>query len=507
MTPAPTDLALIDAFEKIRAYLLEQDPSLAGDALARPADPSPWSRLSGPEYQETLLSVLLGMDRRTAAGRRALRTHLQTLRARADKDDSWQVSDGDRRSERRELFRPDRHERWLRDNEAAVIRALNGLAPESDGGPPPLIAAISRSPTLRDVASQLRKQTRLLGGLRAYEFLSQIGYSIVIPDPARQRLFHRLGWLQKATPPGTFAQDFFELCDRLVHLTTEPHAVVNAAAGLFAGSRDARVAAAQSPAVCTPRPRCGQCVLNGQCAYYRYRGEPQPSTSRPIKRMAFAEQPRTRFESLGPANLSEVELLALIMRTGSQGKSALDLAREILERFGSLEALAQAGLGELCKIKGVGRAKAIEIKAALELGRRILGGPVAIGEAIRRSADIFAVYRPLLAHEQQENFYLVILNARNRVQSHFLISRGSLTGSQVHPREVMKVAIREAAASIIFVHNHPSGEPEPSADDREITDQLTRAAQLFGIRVLDHVIIGRDNYFSFADHNLLESGG
>jgi len=507
MTTAPTDLALVDAFEKIRACLLEQDPTLASGALARPADPSRWSCLPPAEYQETLLGILLGVDRRTAAGRRAVRAHLQALRARADSGKSWQVSDGESRSERRELFRPDRHERWLRDNEAALLRALKGLAFENDAGPPPVIAAIRRSPTLRDAVAQLRRHTRLLGGLRAFEFLGQIGYPVVIPDPARQRLFHRLGWLEKPAPSGTFAQDFFELCDRLVHLTTEPHAVVSAAAGLFAASRDARPASAPSPAVCTPRPRCGQCPLNGQCAFYRYRGEPQPSTTRAIKRMAFAEQPRTRFESLGPANLSEVELLALIMRTGSQGKSALDLAREVLEQFGNLEALARAGLGELCQIKGVGRAKAIEIKAALEIGRRLLGGPMAVGEAIRRSADIFAVYRPLLAHEQQENFYLVILNARNRIQSHVLISRGSLTTSQVHPRDVMKVAIREAAASIIFVHNHPSGEPEPSNDDRDITDQLARAARLFGIRVLDHVIIGRDNYFSFADHNLLESGG
>ncbi|MBM3335692.1 DNA repair protein RadC, partial [Candidatus Sumerlaeota bacterium] len=150
--------------------------------------------------------------------------------------------------------------------------------------------------------------------------------------------------------------------------------------------------------------------------------------------------------------------------------------------------------------------KAIEIKAAVELGRRMTGKSVALGEAIRRSADVFDLYRNLLAHEQQESFYLVVLNTRNRIQSHFLISRGSLTGSFVHPREVMKMAIREAAASIIFVHNHPSGDPEPSEDDIDITGRLARAARLVGIRVLDHVIIGHENYFSFADHHLLEEG-
>jgi len=509
MNAAPTDLALIDGFEKIRAYLLGQDPSLEASALAKPPEPSSWSSLSPNEYQEILLGILLGMDRQTAAARRAIRGHLQTLRQRLKTSGgAWQVAEADGRSARGELFRPDRRERWLRKNTTAIAEALKHLTPESENIRIPLIDEIGQSDGLRTAVQRLRKRTRLLAGLRAYEFLEQIGYPVVVPDPPRQRLFQRLGWIQQTVAAVRYPQEFFELCGRLEHLTGEPLSVIHAATGVFAGSRDMRPAGADTLAVCTTRPRCGQCVLHGQCAYLRYRGEPpQPPASRAIKRMALAEQPRTRFESLGAANLSEVELLALIIRTGSEGKSSLDLAREVLERFGSLEALARAGLGELCQVKGIGRTKAIEIKAALELGRRLLGAPVVIGEAIHCSADIFAAYRSLLAQEQQENFYLVVLNVRNRIQSQFLIARGSLTGSQVHPREVMKVAIREAAASVIFVHNHPSGEPEPSEDDRDITERLCHAARIVGVRVLDHVIIGRDNYFSFADHNLLDTGG
>jgi DNA repair protein RadC len=507
MTVTPADLALIDGFEKIRAYLLENDPSLETTAFARPRIPSDWARLSPQEYQEILLAVLLGVDRQTAAGRRAIHGHLKALREKMKASEAGHVSDGEGRSGRGELFRSNPRERWLREKAPVVARALKSLTPESENGKIPVVDDLGQSNGLRDAVARLRKRTRLLTSLRAYEFLQQIGYPIVVPDPPRQRLFQRLGWIQQTVSPARYPQEFFEMCSRLEHLTGEPLSAIHAATGLFAGSRDTRAAGTSPLAVCTARPRCGQCVLNGQCAYYRYRGEPQPAGSRAIKRMAVSEQPRTRFESLGPANLSEVELLALIVRTGAEGKSSLDLAREILERFGSLDALARAGLGELCQIKGIGRAKAIEIKAALELGRRLLGGPVVVGEAIHSSAEIFAAYRGLLAHEQQENFYLVVLNARNRIQSHFLISRGNLTGSQVHPREVMKVAIREAAASIIFVHNHPSGEPEPSEDDLEITERLMGAARLVGIRVLDHVIIGRDNYFSFADHNLLQAGG
>jgi len=473
--------------------------------LARPEDPERWKRLDADEYREALLAVVLGVDRRTAAGRRTLRRRMREIAERKAAAEGAGVAESEGGARRGALFRPEGRERWLAANKAKVAAALEGFSPDPRTGEIALVREIERCKSRRDAVALVRKQTGLLGGLRAFEFLEEIGYPIAVPDPARRRLFDRLGWTEPKRREA-FPAEFFDLFERLVRLTGEPWRVVNAAVGLFAGSRDVAPgsSAAESLAVCGRRPQCGRCVLASACAFYRYRGEPAAENPRSVKRMAYAEQPRTRFEALGPANLSEAELLALILRTGAEGMSSLDLAREILERFGSLEALSRAGLGELRRIRGIGRAKAIEIKAALELGRRLLGGPVAVGETIRRSADVFAIYRGLLEHEQQENFYLVVLNARNRIQSHFLISRGSLTSSPVHPRDVIKVAIREAAASVIFVHNHPSGEPEPSDDDIAITERLAQAARLVGIRVLDHVIIGRDNYFSFADHHLLD---
>lgn len=504
---SPTDLALIDAFEKIHAYLLERDPALEGGLLGRGCDRRHWKELEASEYQEIFVAVVLGIDRGTPAGRRAVRNRLRQVR-----DHSRVASDGasgkvKAPARRGELFRPEGRERWFRDNVGTIADGLR-LFDETEASPPPLIAAVAQCETRREAVSTVQKRSRLLRGLRGYDFLEQIGYPIVVPDPARQRLFHRLGWIETVTPATRFPQQFFEICERLVHLTGEPWNIVSAATGLFAGSRDKRAGSAERLAVCTARPRCGDCVLSGQCAYFRYRGEPKPTRSRSVKRMAYSEQPRTRFEALGPSSLSEAELLSLLIRTGTGGKSSLDLAREVLERFGSLEGLAEAGVGELRQIKGIGRAKAIEIKAAVELGRRLrLGMPITVGEVVRRSEDVFAIYRGLLENERQENFYLVILNTRNRIEKHFLISRGSLTGSPVHPREVMKAAIRESAASVIFVHNHPSGDPDPSEDDIEITGRLLHAARLVGIRVLDHVIIGRDQYFSFADHGMLGPGG
>lgn len=505
MTTVPSDFSMIDIFEKTRAYLLERSPALETTALARPSDPTGWTHLSSQEYQEIFLAVLIGADRSAAASRRSIRQHLGRIHEYGKRQPPDRVGEGagEDRS-RTDLFRAEGRERWLQENMGPVAQALQLLSPDRSEEPVPLIRELMKCEGLRGAVSVARKRTRLLKGLRSYEFLAQIGYPVVVPDLPRRRLFYRLGWIEQATEGRRFPQYFFEVCTRLVHLTGEPWAVVHAVTGLFAGSAGDLSGTGQSLAVCVARPRCGQCVLPKQCPYYRYRGEPRPVQTRTVKRMAYAEQPRTRFETLGPTNLSEVELLSLILRTGTGGKSSLDLAREILEQFGSLEDLARAGLGELQEIKGVGRAKAIEVKAALELGRRLTGGTIPTGKPIRRSSDIFDAYRGLLAHEQQENFYLVVLNARNKIQTHFLISRGTLTGSLTHPREVMRPAVREAAASLIFVHNHPSGEPEPSQDDVEVTKRLVKAAELCGIRVLDHVIIGRDGFFSFADHGLLE---
>jgi len=208
----------------------------------------------------------------------------------------------------------------------------------------------------------------------------------------------------------------------------------------------------------------------------------------------------------GAAGLGDADLLALVLRTGTGNMSAVDLARETLARFESLERLDQASFAELETVPGIGPAKAAEVKAAFELGKRVFRSPLATGRRLTSSRDVFQAMRSTLAGQMREQFLLLALNTKNEILRVLTVSIGSLTQSLVHPREVFREAIREAAASVMLIHNHPSGDPAPSRDDEVITQRLCRAGDLLGIRVLDHIIIGRDRYFSFADEGRLRSG-
>lgn len=229
----------------------------------------------------------------------------------------------------------------------------------------------------------------------------------------------------------------------------------------------------------------------------------------PIKAWPEAERPRERLLQYGEGGLSDAQLLAIVLRTGDRvsGVTAVDLARQLLAAFdGDLEALSQATVTELCQTPGIGPAKACEIKAAFEIGRRRLarqGGPLV---QFRSSKDVAQHYIPLLAGKKREQFQVVLLDRKNRVTRDVMISQGSLTASVVHPREVFNPAIRDSAAAVIFVHNHPSGDPQPSPEDRSLTKRLVAAGKVLGIQVLDHIIVGRDTYMSFADEGLLDDG-
>lgn len=155
---------------------------------------------------------------------------------------------------------------------------------------------------------------------------------------------------------------------------------------------------------------------------------------------------------------------------------------------------------------GIGQAKACEIKAAFEIGRRWLarqGGPLL---QVRSSRDVANHYMPLLAGKKREQFQVILLDRKNRIMRDIMISQGSLTASIVHPREVFNPAVRDSAAAVIFVHNHPSGDPQPSQEDHSLTARLVKAGDVLGIPVLDHIIVGRDTYMSFADEGLLNHG-
>jgi len=225
-----------------------------------------------------------------------------------------------------------------------------------------------------------------------------------------------------------------------------------------------------------------------------------------IKDWPVADRPREKLLCSGPATLSDSELLALILRSGHarNGMSALDLARRLLSRFGSLRTLAMASVAELCQLDGIGPAKAAEILAVGELARRFAAAPLPPGTRFTSSREVFAHFHERLRDRKKEVFISLLLDSKNRVLREIQVSEGSLNASIVHPREVFQPVIRESAAAVLFVHNHPSGDPAPSREDLELTARLREAGALMGVRVLDHIIIGSGRYVSLADRGLLE---
>jgi DNA repair protein RadC len=231
------------------------------------------------------------------------------------------------------------------------------------------------------------------------------------------------------------------------------------------------------------------------------------SYPRAIKEWPEDERPRERLMKLGADALSEAQLLAIVLATGeaSTGQSALDLARHLVGTFDGLRALDAASIAELCQIRGIGPAKATSIKAALELGKRLAGQPVQRHLKVRSPQDLVSYFRPRLQYLRKEVFKAVLLDTKHQMLKDVTVSEGSLSASLVHPREAFLPAIKESAAAVIFLHNHPSGDPTPSTEDKELTLRLAEVGQLVGISVLDHIIIGSGSpgYISFRDAGLL----
>ncbi|MBI4685412.1 MAG: DNA repair protein RadC [Nitrospirae bacterium] len=217
------------------------------------------------------------------------------------------------------------------------------------------------------------------------------------------------------------------------------------------------------------------------------------------------ERPRERLLKSGAETLSGAQLLAIILRTGGGGKSAIDVAMEMLGTFKSLKKIENAPLKELTSVKGIGSAKAAQIKAAFELGRRLLRESDEKGPMFSSSRDVYSYYHPIVKDLKKEVLLCAMLDAKNRLLGDRRISEGTLTNSLIHPREAFSNAIREYAASVIFVHNHPSGDPTPSREDVSITERLIQTGEIIGIKVLDHVIIGQNKHVSLIDDGYIKA--
>ena len=223
----------------------------------------------------------------------------------------------------------------------------------------------------------------------------------------------------------------------------------------------------------------------------------------PITSWPKAERPREKLLSRGPAALSDAELLAIFLRTGVSGKTAVDLARDLLSRFGSLRSLLEASQQIFCEAPGLGVAKYTQLQAVLEMNRRYLSERLERGQALTSPEDTCAFLTAQLRDRPQEIFCCLYLDTRHRVLAFEELFRGTLDGAAVYPREVVKQALAYNAAAVILAHNHPSGVAEPSRADEVLTQRLKDALALVDIRVLDHLVVGDGDITSFAERGLL----
>ncbi|HEV8614895.1 MAG TPA: DNA repair protein RadC [Methylomirabilota bacterium] len=216
-----------------------------------------------------------------------------------------------------------------------------------------------------------------------------------------------------------------------------------------------------------------------------------------------SDRPRERLYWNGPEALADSELLALQLGSGRRGRNAVEVAREMLAAYGSLADVAAREVTELAQMPGVGQAKAARLAAAFELTRRLRSRTPGARIHLSTPAEVYAAFGPLMEDLPREVFRVALLDAQNGLLRDRVISEGTLSASLVHPREVFKPAILESAASVILLHNHPSGDPAPSREDVRLTRQLVECARLLDLRVHDHVVIGRGRFVSLAERGII----
>lgn len=223
-----------------------------------------------------------------------------------------------------------------------------------------------------------------------------------------------------------------------------------------------------------------------------------------VKDLQEQERPRERVLQFGITALSNRELIALLLRTGSKQRSVLDVADEVLKQFDCMGELGKGSLQELMRIEGIKEAKAIELQAAFELGRRIAFDDVKQLQRIESPQDVVLWLTQLIGYEQQEHFIVLFLNQKNQVVSSKTMFVGTLTNASVHPREIFKEALRIGCAKILCAHNHPSGDPTESEADIEITQSIVACGEIASIPVLDHIIVSKNSFLSFRQKRLID---
>lgn len=219
-----------------------------------------------------------------------------------------------------------------------------------------------------------------------------------------------------------------------------------------------------------------------------------------IKDIAREERPRERFLKVGVENLSNEELLSIILKTGTKDENVKQLALKIINKYENIKNLKNAKVNSLIEIKGIGKVKAIELLSSIELGKRIFFDNDKNNIILNNSKKVYDYFKNIFINEYQENFYAVFLDVKSKLINYRLLFKGTINMSIVHPREIFKYAFLENASRIIVIHNHPSNDVSPSIQDIELTNSLFEIGKIIKVPVIDHIIIGRTNYYSFYEN-------
>lgn len=489
----------LELWEKLRAHVFENHGPAA--ERAREMAERDWRRVTQAESRVLAALVSLDLDPRLAASWRHARQLATRLGEEASRRGAEMLAESpgvdDSKTRRRKPASPVAAEP-AEPTAEQVDRLRKILAWLDDNPPASWLAAQSGAAA---AAGELARR----GGfesLAAWRWLVWMGYPAAVPDGPRQRWLARLGWMREPGASHRARTQAMEVFDALARATGASLGEVSYLAGVFSGGeRDAPPEAA----LCGARPRCGACPLRAGCVYFGMHGKQQEVDSkRALKALSAELRPRERLMAKGPKGLGDEELLAILLRTGIRGENAVDVARRLITECGSLESMAAMSVAELARQRGVGTVKATQIKAALELARRLQTLPtMPRGLRMSNSRKLFEYVRPRFVSQRQEEFVVLLLNTKFEVMREVPLTRGLVNQVLVHPREAFNEAVRDNAYAVAFAHNHPSGDPDPSQEDDAVTTRLVRAGEIVGILVKDHIIVAGDIYYSYADQGRL----
>ncbi len=475
-TPA---LRALETLEDIRAHVLAESPELAG----RLEDLRATSWVDQPPAERAVLAVCarLALSPSVPANRRKARAIVDGLLGGGDEAASAGL--------------PERAA-------GALKRSLDWICSDS------FLRELKACPGPLPAWRLVRRKCPGLGEAQTGRFLVSLPFPAAALDGPRLRWLRRLGWIDPAEKsPARSRDEGLRFLTALSVQGSIPLWEISLVGAAFVGAEGC-----SGPAVlCGKKPACTRCPARENCSYAIAMslsvtagdGDGQPPR-RLRESLPAGDLPREKLIRSGAESLTDAELLAILLRTGNGRQHAMDLAASVLRQAGSLRRLSAHSVNELTSLPGLGPVKAVTIKAALELARRLAPRDEAPQlPAVSCGRTVFELVRARFHNKTKETFLVLILNAKNRVLREVVVSEGILNQTLMHPREAFQEAVRDSAAGIVLVHNHPSGDPAPSRNDRAVTRRLVEAGRIIGIPVLDHVIVGDGTYYSFEEAGTL----